>query len=205
MVSCSSLLRSTSSSSCGYSMPSWPCLCFSLFTLSMVVGHHSVSRLQTIWIPLLQSTISRCSAGLPQALSPVTLLFFFSRRQLVILLLCNKDITPPPQLSGLKVLACLLSLILQLGFLLQFNLSCLPELTQPRAYARHFSLFHPPSMITPINPGKLEWELMGHPNCSVADYARTSLCHGFRLGFNLTAVSFRSASLNMSSAFITRA
>ena len=126
----------------------------------------------------------------------------FSRRQLVILLLCNKDITPLPQLSGLKVLACLLSLILQLGFLLQFNLSCLPELTQPRAYARQFSPFHPPSMITPINPGKLEWELLGHPDCSVADYARTSLCHGFHLGFNLTAVSFRSASLNMSSALL---
>ena len=142
MVSCSSLLRSTSSSSCGYSMPSWPCLCFSLFTLSMVVGHHSVSRLQTIWIPLLQSTISRCLAGLPQALSPVTLLsMFFSRRQLVILLLCNKDITPLPQLSGLKVLACLLSLILQLAFLLQFNLSCLPELAQLRAYATQFSPF----------------------------------------------------------------
>ena len=155
-------------------MPSWPWLYFSLFTLSMVVGHHSVSRLQTIWIPLLQSTIiiSRCPVGLPQTLSPVTLLpMFFSRRQLVILLLCNKDIIPLPQLSGLKVLTCLLSLILQLGFLLQFNLSCLPELTQPRAYARHFSPFHPPSMITPINPGKLEWELLGHPDCSVADYA----------------------------------
>ena len=126
----------------------------------------------------------------------------FSRRQLIILLLCNKDITPLPQLSGLKVLACLLSLILQLGFLLQFNLSCLPELTQPRAYARQFSPFHPPSMITPINPGKLECELMGHPDCSVADYARTSLCHGFHLGFNRTAVSFRSASLNMSSALL---
>ena len=69
VVSCSSLLRSTSSSSCGYSMPSWPCLCFSLFTLPMVVGHHSVSHIQTIWIPLLQSTISRSPAGLPRALS----------------------------------------------------------------------------------------------------------------------------------------
>ena len=77
VVSCSSLLRSTSSSSCGYSMPSWPYLCFSLFTLSMVVGHHSVSRLQTIWIPLLQSTTSRCTAGLPQALRPVALLPMF--------------------------------------------------------------------------------------------------------------------------------
>ena len=57
-------------------------------------------------------------------------------------------------------------------------------------------------MITPINPGKLEWELLGHPDCSVADYVRTSLCHGFHLGFNLTAVSFRSASLNMSSALL---
>ena len=69
MVSCSSLLCSCSSFSCGYSMPSWPCLCFSLFTLPMVVGHHSVSHIQTIWIPLLQSTISRSPAGLPQALS----------------------------------------------------------------------------------------------------------------------------------------
>jgi len=77
VVSCSSLLHSTSSSSCGHSMPSWPCLCFSLFTLPVVVGHHSVSHLQTIWIPLLQSTISRCPAGLPWALSPVTLLPMF--------------------------------------------------------------------------------------------------------------------------------
>ena len=126
----------------------------------------------------------------------------FSRQQLVILLLCNKDITPLPQMSKLKVLACLLSLILQLGFLLQFNLSCLPELAQPRVHARQFSPFHPPSMITPINPGKLEWELLGHPDCSVADYVLTSLCHGFRLCFNLTAVSFRSASRNVSSTLL---
>ena len=78
--------------------------------------------------------ISKCPAGLPQALSPAIHLPKFFLGSMVILLLCHKGITPLPQLSWLKVLAHLLRLILRLGFLLQsINLSCLPELAQPRA------------------------------------------------------------------------
>ena len=57
-------------------------------------------------------------------------------------------------------------------------------------------------MITPINTGKLELELLGHPERSVADYVLTGLRNGFRLGFNPAAVSLSSASQNISSALL---
>lgn len=74
-----------------------------------LAGHCLVVGLQTIWVPFSQLTIS---TGLlpPRALSPL------------------------PQLLWLKVLTRLLSLILHLGFLLQFILSCLPELAHIYIY-----------------------------------------------------------------------
>ena len=85
--------------------------------------------------------------------------------------------------------------------------SLLPARVRPNqsvspSFAGPFSPFRPPSMITPINTGKLELELLGHLDRSVADYVLTGPCHGFRLGFNPAAVSLRSASQNMSSALL---
>ena len=70
------------------------------------------------------------------------------------------------------------------------------------SFAGQFSPFRPPSMITPINTDKLESELLGHPDRSVADYVLTGLCHGFCLGFNPSVVFLRSASQNKSSALL---
>ena len=118
----------------GTQCPVGPVCVFPHSHIPMVVGYCSVIRLQTIWLPFLHSTISKCPAGLPQALSPAIHLPTFFLGSMVILLLCHKGIIPLPQLSWLKVLAHLLRLILCLGFLLQsINLSCLPELAQPRA------------------------------------------------------------------------
>ena len=68
------------------------------------------------------------------------------------------------------------------------------------SFSGQFSPFCPPSVITRINTGKLELELLGHPDRSVADYVLTGLHHGFCLPFNPAAVCLRSASLNMASA-----
>ena len=74
-----------------------------------LAGHCLVVGLQTIWVPFSQLTISTGRLP-PRALSPL------------------------PQLLWLKVLTRLLSLILHLGFLLQFILSCLPELAHIYIY-----------------------------------------------------------------------
>ena len=42
-------------------------------------------------------------------------------------------------------------------------------------FSGHFTPFRPPSMITHINTDKLESELLGHPDPSVADYVLTGL------------------------------
>ena len=125
----------------GTQCPVGPVCVFPRSHSPMVVGLCSVILYRRFWVPLHQSPISTCPAGLPQALSPATHLPIFFLDGTVILLLCHKSITPLLQLSWLKVLACLLNLILCLGFFLQFNLSCLPELAQLRAYATQFSPF----------------------------------------------------------------
>ena len=117
----------------GTQCPVGPVCVFPRSHSPMVVDLCSVILYRRFWVPLHQSPISTCPAGLPQALSPATHLPKFFLDGTVILLLCHKSITPLPQLSWLKVLACLLNLILCLRFFLQFNLSCLPELAQPRA------------------------------------------------------------------------
>ena len=117
----------------GTHCPSCPSLCFSLFTHPYGNGPlfshwftdnlHPIHTVNNFYVP------SRSSSG-PQPSYSSPHVFPGS---MVILRLCHKSITPLPQLYWLKVLARLLSLILHLGFLLQFNLSCLPELAQPRA------------------------------------------------------------------------
>ena len=60
-----------------------------------------------------------------------------------------------------------------------------------------FPPFRPPSRITLINTGKLESELLGHTDHSVADYVLKDLRYGFHLGFNPATVSLGSSSQNM--------
>ena len=57
--------------------PVVPVCAFPCSHIPMVMGHCSVIGLQTICIPFIQSTISMCPAGLPQALSLATSLLTF--------------------------------------------------------------------------------------------------------------------------------
>ena len=56
-----------------------------------------------------------------------------------------------------------------------------------------------PSRVTSINAEKLWPELYFHPDQTLVDYVISGLSNGFHLGFNLLAVSFKSASQNMPS------
>ena len=96
----------------GTQCPVGPVCVFPCSHSPMVVGLCSVILYRRFWVPLHQSPISTCPAGLPQALSPATHLPIFFLGGMVKLRLCHKSITPLPQLSWLKVLACLLNLIL---------------------------------------------------------------------------------------------
>ena len=69
----------------GTQRPVGPVCVFPHSHIPMVVGYCSVIHLQTIWLPFLHSTISKCPAGLPQALSPVIRLPIFFLGSMVIL------------------------------------------------------------------------------------------------------------------------
>lgn len=58
----------------------------------------------------------------------------------------------------------------------------------------------PPSRVTPIDAGKLQSELCFHPDQRLVDYVISGISSGFRLGFDPSAVSLKSAAQNMPSA-----
>ena len=150
----------------GTQRPDGPVHFFPRSHMPMVVGHCTVMHLPMIWVPFLQSAVSTCPAVLPQTLSPATHLpTFFSRQHghmpemsqghnsttsaVLVEGLCTSSEPQPP--SGTPP---------TIQPLLPAGVSP-PQGTSP-SFAGQFSPFCPPSMITPMNTGKLESELLGH-------------------------------------------
>ena len=65
-----------------------------------------------------------------------------------------------------------------------------------------FSPLAPVHVVSPLQLAKFQAELRDYPDQAAASYVMTGLRDGFRIGFEASSVSLRSASANMSSALV---
>ena len=67
---------------------------------------------------------------------------------------------------------------------------------------RTFSPLAPVHVVSPLQLAQFQAELRDYPDQAAASYVLTGLCDGFRISFEASSVSLRSASANMSSALV---
>ena len=81
--------------------------------------------------------------------------------------------------------------------------ACFVPVVKPQVTAPIFLSFAPLASVCQVSPLRLDqfWlEFCNHPDQSAANYVLSGNQHGFRIGFDASAVTIRCASSNMRSA-----